>query len=125
MLTVNYFLKPGTPASAHRVIGILPGQHALMVEDEMMAWAQAEDNTLYLSIEFSQPTPEDEYSDFQLEEGAKVVAEWSRKFGFPINSLTVPRHQDTVQGKRNGKSDPGPKFPYVAFLNRCRAALQG
>ena len=120
-LTVNYFLAPGTPASAHRVIGVSEGQHALMVEDEMMAWHVAEDNTRYLGIEFCQPLPTDEYSDWQLEEGALTVAFWSKEFGFNVNTDTCPRHQDTAQGKRSGKSDVGNKFPYIQFLNRCRA----
>ena len=119
-LTVRYFQTPGVQASAHRVIGILPGQNAAMVNDYDMAWHAAEDNEFYLGIEFCQPLPSDEYSDWQLEEGALTVAFWAKQFGFAINTDTCPRHSDTTQGKRSGKSDPGAPFPYVDFLNRCR-----
>jgi len=86
----------------------------------MMAWHAAEDNTYFLGMEFCQPMPDDAYSEWQLEEGAKTIAEWSRKFDFPISLSTLPRHQDTFQGKRNGKSDPGDKFPYFRFFQLCQ-----
>ena len=85
-----------------------------------MAWTQGEDNTWYLSIEFCQPTPNDDYTEWQLEEGARTVAEWSKGFSFPISVVTLPRHQDTPQGKRSGKSDPGDKFPYFRFFQLCQ-----
>ena len=85
-----------------------------------MAWHAAEDNTHYLGIEFCQPLPTDEYTAWQLEEGALTVAFWSKKFGFAINHWNVPRHSDTAQGKRSVKSDVGFMFPYQSFLERCR-----
>lgn len=104
--------------SAHRVIGTEPGQHAQLVADELIAWHAASDNTRYLGIEFCQPLPDDEYSEWQIETGIAVCVAWCRKFGIVPSAATIRRHQDTAQGRSCGKSDPGEMLNYEAFLDR-------
>lgn len=106
--TVDYMMKPLT-VSSHRVIGVLPGQHAQLVEDDLIAHHAEEDNLLWLGIELAQPLPGDPYSDFQYEESAAVVRLWHEKYRFPLDRLWIRGHQETAQGRRWGKSDPGDK----------------
>lgn len=122
--TVRYMLQRNTVAS-HRVIGVLEGQHAQMVEDDMAAWHAAGDNYSYLGIEFAQPLPSDEYSEWQLETGAQVCAGWARKYGFTPSPVTLLPHSGTAQGRRAGKSDPGAPFPLASFIARVVAIAGG
>ncbi len=114
--TINYMLLPGT-VSSHRVIGMLPGQHAQVVPDDYEAWHAQEDNKHYLSIEFAQPNIGDAFTDWQYEEGAKVCALWAKKYGFKPERFYFQGHEETAQGKRNGKSDPGPMFDWERFIS--------
>lgn len=112
---LSYMLQPNT-VSAHRVIGVNPGQHAIVVEDDLMAWHAAEDNQFWLGIEFCQPLPDDEYSEWQIEQGIAVCVGWCRKYGIVSSLETIRRHSETEQGKRVGKSDPGYPFPCPEFI---------
>lgn len=116
-LTVNYFEQRGT-ASAHRVIGRKQGQHAQMVADEKIAWHAKEDNRYWLGIEFAQAVPADDYTQWQFDTGVAVCVQWCKKFGIEPSFDTIMRHQDTAQGKRDGKSDPGDNFPYEDFVDK-------
>jgi len=115
--TISWFMQPGAEASAHRVIGYVPGQHAQLVADDNIAWHAGDLNEAWLGIEFCQPRPEDPYSQWQIETGAAVVAEWLRQYGLEPSAATIVRHQDTEQGRREGKSDPGDRFPLGAFVD--------
>ena len=104
--------------SSHRGIGVLEGQHAQMVEDDLIAWHAQEDNQAWLGIEFCQPLPTDEYSDWQIQTGIAVVKAWCRKYNIIPSATTIMPHSGTAQGKRNGKSDPGRPFPLTEFIAR-------
>lgn len=95
-----------------------------MVADDNIAWHSQENNQSYLSIEFCQPLPTDPYSEWQFETGVAVCVEWCRRYGIRPSFSTIPRHSDTAQGKRNGKSDPGVLFDYANFVARVRDAMQ-
>lgn len=116
-ITVNYFEQRGT-ASAHRVIGRKELQHCQCLGDEKIGWHAKEDNQEWLGIEFAQSVPTDDYTDWQIETGAAVCALWCKQFGIVPSTETIVRHQDTAQGKRDSKSDPGDVFPYDTFLDR-------
>jgi N-acetyl-anhydromuramyl-L-alanine amidase AmpD len=112
--------------SSHRVIGILPGQHAIVVGDEYAAWHAGDPNpTLdlnpyWLSIEFAQPRPEDDFTQWQYQQGAMAVAGWAKYYGFEIDETTVVPHSATRQGIKWGKSDPGERFDLAGFLALAR-----
>lgn len=110
--------------SSHRVIGVLEGQHAMMVDDDLIAWAAQEDNQEYLSIEFCQPKPLDIYSPWQFNTGVAVCIGWCRRYGLVPSAKTIHRHSDTAQGIRNGKSDPGPLFDYGGFIAAVREGVR-
>jgi N-acetyl-anhydromuramyl-L-alanine amidase AmpD len=115
-------MQPGT-VSSHRVIGIRYNQHAQMVDDDAEAWHAQEDNGEWLAIEFTQPTPEARYSDWQIAVGVQVVADWCRRYGLRACTDTIKRHEETRQGIRCGKSDPGRLFPYFEFVLRVQQLL--
>mgnify|MGYP000294833380 CR=1 FL=1 len=113
--TIAWFMTPDADASAHRVIGYVPGQHAQLVPDDYIAWHASEMNDSWLGIEFCQPRPRDPFSEYQFAVGVAVCLEWCVRYGIEPNNTTIVRHQDTDQGKRWGKTDPGEMFPYADF----------
>ncbi len=93
--------------SSHYVVGFDLGQVAQMVDLDYMAWHAEEDNEYYLGIEFTQPLPTDSYSQWQVDCGRTLLGQLASSYSFPLDRLHILRHQDTLQGKRWGKSDPG------------------
>jgi len=91
-------------------MGILKGQHAQLVPDIYQAWHAEELNEYYLSIELAQPTIDDEFTNWQYEETARTILQWKDKYQFSLSYIFG--HEETVQGQRNGKSDPGPMFDW-------------
>lgn len=122
--TRNFMRRPGT-TSSQLVIGREPSQTARVVPDEQQAWHAQEDNDNTWGIELCQGIEADGFTDAQM---AQLVAAGKHymTLGVPTvhaTSSTQPGfigHQETAQGRRNGKSDPGRLFDWDWFL----AALQ-
>ena len=95
---------------------------------EQGSWS-AQDH--YLHLEIPQGTTFDPYDYAAIDSAAQWVAEWSRTYTFPLERIpwlaqtgVPPRgictHEGSSNGRRLGKSDPGPVFPWDLFLGRCR-----
>ncbi len=113
--TISWFSTTSSQVSAHRIVG-LNGEHYKMVDDDIQAWHAVENNPYYLGIELEQLTVNDPYSEEQYKVAAKIVKEWSRKYGFEINRQNIVGHEETEQGKRARKTDPGPMFDWDKFM---------
>ena len=117
--TIRYFLEHPI-ASAHFVIG--PAQVCRMVRDEDSAWHAEENNLTHLSFELAQPASYPGFTDFQYRAAAEITGDWAAKYGLPVKRVFSQRergiigHEDSEQGKRNGRQDPGPKWDWARFL---------
>ena len=109
-------MLPNT-VSSHRVIGILEGQHAQLVSDDLIAFHAEEMNSHWLAIELAQPTIDNKFTDWQYDTATSVVKQWSAKYNFPPNRLCILGHEETAQGIRNHKSDPGYKWDWNRWLS--------
>lgn len=81
----------------------------------------------YYQIEMAQGRIEDDYTDAQIESLAERAKELAAEHGFDANKRilyltqigTPPEgictHQGSANGKKLGKSDPGPNFPWEKF----------
>lgn len=89
----------------------------------------------YIQIEVCQARIDQPFSAASIDSLAESVAEKSIKYNFPLSRIsyleqtgTPPRgictHEDSANGRRLGKSDPGPLFPWGDFLQRARAYVQ-
>ena len=124
-VTVNYFMNPAGNSS-HMVIGPNMGQCTRMVHDNDISYHAQENNKWSLSIELAQSTLTTPFTNDQLEMAAIVCAKWCRKYGIAPIRVTnqsmrgIIGHEDSAQGKRDGKSDPGPMFDWNDFIARVR-----
>jgi N-acetyl-anhydromuramyl-L-alanine amidase AmpD len=128
--TLNHFNnpypnEPQKRASAHWVIG-RAGMKARVIPDGVRAWHAAEHNVGF-GIELEQGVESDGFTDLQIEALVAVCRGYVKDFGVPpVHVSDLPAsgflgHQETPQGRRVGKSDPGSLFPWEAFM----AELQG
>ncbi len=59
--------------------------------------------------------------DFKLDIPAYHVTEWSQRRNLPIPTGFIG-HDETANGRKLGKSDPGKQFPWAEFLRRVEGA---
>lgn len=118
--TVSYFLTPGVPASAHYVVG--PSEVTRMVADNDTAFHARENNPYSLSIEVAQPESQPDFTEFQYHAAAQIVRAWCDAYSIPAkrvwsqNARGLISHDDSEQGKREGKTDVGPKWNWDHFM---------
>lgn len=118
--TVGWFLNPASQVSAHFVVG--PAGVTRCVHDDDAAWHARENNRSWLGVEIAQPTDLTPYTDFQYAATAEIVRLWAAKYGFPLVRVHSQKHpgvighEDSEQGQKDGKTDPGHKFDWPRFL---------
>ncbi len=113
--TINWFSNPASRVSAHRNVGV-NGENYKFVDEDIQAWHAGENNLYYLGIELEQGNINDPFTDKQYVVTAQIVREWSKKYGFQVNRQNVLGHEETEQGRRVGKTDPGPMFDWDKFM---------
>ena len=124
--TLNWFQNPNAGASSHLVIS--PLETVRCVEDELPAGHASEDNFDSLAIELTQPIASMPYPDLLLARAAAATRSWCLEYAIPMVRLTewtsegrgIIGHEDSRQGLRVGKSDPGPMFPWNTFIGMVR-----
>jgi N-acetyl-anhydromuramyl-L-alanine amidase AmpD len=118
--TLNWFSRTDSQVSAHWVIG-RDGKKARVVSDGQQAWHAGEHNVGW-GIELEQGVSDDGFTKKQLASLLDVCAGYVLDFGVPpVHTLDAGQigfigHEETKQGKRVGKSDPGPKFDWNDFI---------
>ena len=90
----------------------------------------------YYQIEIAQGQTVEPFTPAAIDSLAQLVADKARKFSFPIVRIPFlaqtgvpPRgictHEDSANGRKTGKTDPGPMFPWDTFLAKAQAYLGG
>ena len=129
--TINWFMSVNSQASAHWVISEL--ERVRMVEDKYPAWHAVEHSWEAYGIEVCQPTRDRPYKEGHYRNLVSVCVPYV-KAGIPIVHLPTLKwqdgrkgfvgHEETEQGLRDGKSDPGPPFDWVKFTNMLKAETE-
>ena len=97
-----------------------------MVDDADVAWHAGENNHTHLGMEIAQPRADSPYSDDEYRAAALLVRDWCDKYGIPkvhVRSQSergIIGHEETAQGRRAGKSDPGRAFNWDYFMRLVR-----
>ena len=120
--TLNWFKQGASQVSSHWVIG-RNGVTCRVVSDGLMAWHAGEHNATHWGIELEQGVEADGFTDVQMDALVRVCKGYVQDFGVsPVHSMTgFIGHQQTPQGKRVGKSDPGMLFDWTGFINKLSA----
>lgn len=127
LATISHFLNPQAEVSTHVVIG--PRSICRMVADADLAWHARENNATHLGIELVHPRADWPFTDFEYEAAAEVVRGWCEKYSIPMEHVTsqsqpgIIGHDETEQGRRDGKSDPGGQFDWSHFMALVRGVV--
>jgi N-acetyl-anhydromuramyl-L-alanine amidase AmpD len=120
--TINWFTNPDG-ASSHWVIS--ETERARVVTDDLIAWHSTYLNSRAWGIELTQPTIDRPYRDGHYANVALVgwryiklgvAPKWLDYWDGDVSVSGFVAHEDTVQGRESGKSDPGPQFDRVRFI---------
>ncbi|KKK48681.1 hypothetical protein LCGC14_3142690 [marine sediment metagenome] len=119
--TINWFKSPESQASSNLIIS--PVEIVRMVSDDDYAWHAVEHSDYMWSIELTQALPTDPYLDGHYELAARAGRHYV-SLGVP--PIYLPHysngmegftgHEDSEQGVRDGKSDPGSEFDWDRFI---------
>lgn len=117
----NWFDNSAAGASSH--VGTdAEGHSARFVADGHKAWTCAAYNSKSLNIEQTGFASQGSWSEAELNEAAKWIAFWGKKYGIPIRHSTgwgVCRHSD-LGAAGGGHHDPGPGYPLARVLQKAK-----
>ena len=123
--TLNWFVNPNG-ASSHWVLSEL--ERVRVVSDTLIAWHSTYLNGRSWGIEMTQPTIDRPFTDGHYANAALIGQNYVSLGVEPVwldywdgeDGSGFVAHEDTIQGREAGKSDPGPKFDrarFIALLN--------
>ena len=89
----------------------------------------------YIQIEIAQGNTLDSFSPEQIDSLAQLTAELAERYQFPVERIPFlaqtgvpPRgictHEDSANGRKTGKTDVGPMFPWAQFLAAAAAYME-
>ena len=127
--TINWFKSPASRASSNLIVS--PVEIVRMVSDEDYAWHAKEHSDWMYSIETTQALPTDPYLDGHYE----LLARAGRHYvSLGVPPIYLPHfsngmegftgHEDSEQGVRDGKSDPGSEFDWDRFISMIKESGQ-
>lgn len=122
----SWFDNASAQASAH-IGNDAEGNDIRMVPDDAKAWTQARFNSVALSIEQVGQASQTSWPDAQLDNTARWLAHWSRKYEIPlVHSVArgVCQHSD-LGAAGGGHHDCGPGYPLGEVLQRARHYTNG
>jgi len=122
--TINWFMTVNSQASSHWVVSEL--ERVRIVEDKYPAWHAVEHSWEAYGIEITQPTSDRPYKEGHYQNLVKVCLPYVQA-GIPVIHLPsfnygdtqrgFVGHEETQQGRRDGKSDPGSQFDWTKFIS--------
>jgi N-acetyl-anhydromuramyl-L-alanine amidase AmpD len=127
--TLNWFSSSNSQASTHWVID-RDGTTGRCVPDNRQAWHAGESNAWSWGIELCQGVEADGFTEPQIDKLVEVCAGYCQDFGIPPAHVTFDAmhgfigHEETSQGIRARKSDPGIRFDWNGFIARLGAFLE-
>jgi len=125
--TTNWFSSANSSASSHLVIS--PTEIVRVVEDDQPSWHAKEHSWQAWAIEVTQPQIDTPYEEGHYRLLAEAVRHYMA-LGVPLVHLPslewgdieggIIGHEESAQGIRDGKSDPGSRFDWVRLFNEVR-----
>lgn len=139
--TENWMFHPSNQGAAYDGLVYPNGQQVKAMrweEDEQPLWAGGwggertwNAQQFYVHLEVAQGCIDDPFTDEQIESTAQWTAELAQRYAFDIKRIVfldqtgvppegVCDHQNSANGAKLGKSDPGYMWPWEQFIKRAR-----
>jgi hypothetical protein len=127
--TLNWFTNPDG-ASAQWVLS--EKERVRVVADALIAWHSTYLNGRSWGIEMTQPTIDRPYRDGHYANAALVGRHYVVLGVAPVwldywdggDASGFVAHEDTIQGRESGKSDPGPQFDRARFIASLQEPIE-
>ena len=126
--SVRWLSNPVNAASCHVVIG--PDRKTDLLDKRLAAWhARDPVNGTHIGYELTQALPTDAYTDYQYKQLARELVSDHQQFGVPLVHVFsqmdqgIIGHEESENGKHDGKTDPGTLFDWGRLFHEI-AALQ-
>lgn len=127
--TLSWFANPNG-ASSHWVLSEI--ERVRVVADTLLAWHSAYLNGKAWGIELTQPTIDRPFTDGHYANAALVGRHYVALGVAPVwldywdggDVSGFVAHQDTVQGRQSGKTDPGVQFDEARFIADVKAEME-
>jgi hypothetical protein len=113
------FRDSGSKVSAHAVIGP-DGTIAFLRDQDAVTWHAEEHNAEMLGVELAQSEREEPFTEEQYQTLGWYLRRMSERYGFKLDRTAIVGHQETTQGQRRGKSDPGKQFDWDKALKYAK-----
>ena len=119
--TLSWFVNP-EGASSHWVLS--EKERVRVVKDTLIAWHSTYLNGRSWGVEMTQPTIDRPFTDGHYANAALIGQNYVSLGVAPVwldywdggDESGFVAHEDTIQGRQSGKSDPGPKFDRARFI---------
>lgn len=123
--TLGWFRNPSSQVSANAVIG--QDGSVYMTNPDAVAWHAGENNGNYFGVELVQSAKDaadgKPFTDAQYASLAALTQQMSQRYGFPIDRQHIVGHEELEQGRRGGKTDPGPTFNWNRYIQQAGGNL--
>lgn len=145
--TKNWFNNPSNPGGCATVVISHEGQLCRFMDElrQIPQWSAGYGGGAGwacdhwgLSMELAQSDKQEPFDPRTIDRAALVAAEWCKKYAIApthLGNITqggqappftgIVGHDETENGRRLGKSDPGAAFPWPAFITKVNAYLNG
>ncbi len=118
---IGWFRNPSANVSAHYVVRRSDGQITQMVPDNKTAWHACSSNSDTIGIEHEgRASVASTWTAANLDASARLVGWLARKYDIPVDRSHIVGHGEVQPAHCAYRYDPGPHFPWSAYLKKVR-----
>ena len=123
---INWFRNSVSNVSSHYVLRRSDGHVTQMVRDNRKSWHACNNNNDTIGIEHEgQSFNASQWTPQLLESSAQLTAWLVQEYAIPVDRDHIVGHGEIQPSSCAGRSDPGPYFPWDAYMERVEEILDG
>ena len=123
---ISWFRNGSSNVSAHYVVRRSDGHVTQMVRDDRKAWHACQNNADTIGIEHEgQSSNSAQWTPALLESSAQLTAWLVQEHEIPLDRDHIVGHGEIQPSACSGRVDPGPHFPWDAYMDRVAEIISG
>lgn len=123
---ISWFRNNSSDVSAHYVVRRSDGHVTQMVRDAGKAWHACQNNSDTIGIEHEgQSSNSAQWTPALLESSAQLTAWLVQEHNIPLDRDHIVGHGEIQPSSCAGRVDPGPHFPWDAYMARVGEIVNG